>query len=107
MKIGRIEIKSAKLGKPDFGIFLNERKANGDKQHKFNFGKLIIQVIIHNTNKINMTKEKCIGLIKDRIKQCDEDNLKWPGSESWYEGKKRGLLDALELIGMVNNEQNK
>lgn len=47
MKIGRIEIKSAKLEKPDFGIFLNERKANGDKQHEFNFGKLIIQMIIH------------------------------------------------------------
>lgn len=47
MKIGRIEIKTAKLEKPDFGIFLNERKANGGKQHEFNFGKLIIQVIIH------------------------------------------------------------
>lgn len=46
-------------------------------------------------------------LIKKRIKKCDEDNLKWPGNDSWYEGKKRGLLDALELIGMVNNEQNK
>lgn len=54
-----------------------------------------------------MTKEKCIDLIKGRIKQCDKDNLKWPGSESWYDGKKRGLLDALELIGMLNNEQNK
>lgn len=48
MTIGRIEIKSAKLEKPDFGIFLNERKANGDKQHEFNFGKLIIKVIVHN-----------------------------------------------------------
>jgi hypothetical protein len=47
MKIGKIEIKSAKLEKSDFGIFFNERKANGDKQHEFNFGKLIIQVIIH------------------------------------------------------------
>lgn len=47
MKIGRIEIKTAKLEKPDFGIFLNERKTNGDKQHEFNFGKLIIKVIIH------------------------------------------------------------
>ena len=47
MKIGRIEIKSAKLEKSDFGIFLNERKANGDKQHEFNFGKLIIQLIVH------------------------------------------------------------
>ena len=47
MKIGRIEIKSAKSKKSDFGIFLNERKANGDKQHEFNFGKLIIKVIIH------------------------------------------------------------
>ena len=47
MKICNIEIKSAKLEKPDFGIFLNERKANGDKQHEFNFGKLIIQIIIH------------------------------------------------------------
>ena len=47
MKIGRIEIKSEKLEKPDFGIFLNERKSNGDKQHEFNFGKLIIKVIIH------------------------------------------------------------
>lgn len=47
MKIGRIEIKAAKLKKPDFGIFLNERKTNGDKQHEFNFGKLIIQLIIH------------------------------------------------------------
>lgn len=47
MKIGRIEIKSAKLEKPDFGIFLNLRNLNGDKQHEFNFGKLIIKVIIH------------------------------------------------------------
>lgn len=28
MKIGRIEIKTSKLEKPDFGVFLNERKAN-------------------------------------------------------------------------------
>ena len=56
---------------------------------------------------LNMTRDKCIEIIKEIIKKCDEDNLKWPGSESWYEGKKRGLLDALELIGMVNNEQNK
>ena len=54
MKIGRIEIKSAKLEKPDFGIFLNERKANGDKQHEFNFGKLIIQLIVHNEKKIDL-----------------------------------------------------
>lgn len=47
MKIGNIEIKKSYLKKPDFGIFLNERKANGDKQHEFNFGKLIIKVIIH------------------------------------------------------------
>jgi len=47
MKIGRIEIKTSKLERPDFGIFLNEKKANGDKQHEFNFGKLIIQIIIH------------------------------------------------------------
>lgn len=33
MKIGRIEIKSAKLEKPDFGIFLNERKANGGMEN--------------------------------------------------------------------------
>lgn len=46
MKIGRIEIKTSKLEKRDFGIFLNEKKANG-KQHEFNFGKLIIQIIIH------------------------------------------------------------
>ena len=54
MKIGRIEIKSAKLEKTDFGIFLNERKANGDKQHEFNFGKLIIQLIVHNEKKIDL-----------------------------------------------------
>jgi hypothetical protein len=47
MKIGRIEIKLTKLERPDFGIFLNEKKANGDKQHEFNFGKLIIQIIVH------------------------------------------------------------
>jgi hypothetical protein len=47
MKIGRIEIKTTRLERPDFGIFLNERKANGDKQHEFNFGKLIIQLIVH------------------------------------------------------------
>lgn len=47
MKIGRIEIKTSKLEKPDFGIFLNERKANGNKQHELNFRKLLIKIIIH------------------------------------------------------------
>ena len=50
MKIGRIEIKTTRLERPDFGIFLNEKKANGDKQHEFNFGKLIIQLIVHKKN---------------------------------------------------------
>ena len=58
MTIGRIEIESAKLEKPDFGLFLNERKANGDKQHEFNFGKLIIQLIVHKKYEIEKLENK-------------------------------------------------
>ena len=59
-----------------------------------------------------MTKEECMTLIRKRISECETDRVKdnertatnkgYVSNDSWYEGIKRGLQDALEIVGMID-----
>lgn len=61
-----------------------------------------------------MTKEECMELIRKRISKCEKEKMKemedfirtkrseFESNTSWYEGIKRGLQDALEIIGMID-----
>lgn len=53
-----------------------------------------------------MTLERCKELIKKRVKEARYEQTS-SNDYGYYVGKERGLLEALELIGMLNNEQNK
>lgn len=53
-----------------------------------------------------MNVERCKEIIKNRINKIDSEKLMFPDSDDWYDGKKKGLLEALEIIGMIN-KQNK
>lgn len=57
-----------------------------------------------------MTAEEIKKLIKARHKEYD--TLAWdlsqnPDNRSWYAGRARGLMDALELVGMLGKENNR
>jgi hypothetical protein len=58
-----------------------------------------------------MTKEECMELIRKRISKCEKEKMEdfirtnhsgFVSNTSWYEGIKRGLQDALEIIGMID-----
>ena len=58
-----------------------------------------------------MTKEECMTLIRKKISKCEEEKTKdsirtsyrgYISNDSWYEGIKRGLQDALEIVGMID-----
>lgn len=63
-----------------------------------------------------MTKEDCMELIRRRIEKYeneaiserlkDERNYYVNQLDTWYSGLKRGLLDALEIVGMIGNDKN-
>ena len=54
-----------------------------------------------------MTKEKCMELIRKRVNKERKDQKVLNSDYGYHVGKERGLLEALELIGMIDNEQNK
>lgn len=65
-----------------------------------------------------MTKEKIISLIKKRINEdveeyqkeleiCDKDKGYEKPSYSWHYGRIKAFREALELIGMLDNSNNK
>lgn len=58
-----------------------------------------------------MTKEECMSIIKTRIIKYENDRINnnertkqngYVSNDSWYEGVKRGLQDALEIVGMID-----
>lgn len=51
-----------------------------------------------------MTLEKIIKTLKNKAK---EYKVLTKEDYSFYEGKRRGILEALELIGMLDKENNK
>ena len=59
-----------------------------------------------------MTKNEVVALIKQKMKDA---KLKYEWSldtkryddSSWYSGMYRGLHDALQVIGMLDNEHNR
>lgn len=53
-----------------------------------------------------MSPTKCKELIKNRINKIEEERLMFPGNDSYYNGKKKGLLEALEVIGMIGKQNN-
>lgn len=53
-----------------------------------------------------MDVEKCKKLIKKRIEDCETDKQHYSNCDDWFEGKKRGLLDALELVGMIGKQNH-
>jgi len=53
-----------------------------------------------------MSPERCAELIKERIDKIESDRIMHPDCDDWFDGKKRGLLEALELVGMIG-KQNK
>lgn len=64
-----------------------------------------------------MTKQECMKLIRERIEKYDNEDIcerlrdernYYAGNLSdWYSGIKKGLIEALEIVGMVDKEQNK
>lgn len=57
-----------------------------------------------------MTKEKCMEIIRKRLGEVEKELKKRTGGEddwSWYDGLSKGMKSALELVGMIDNEQNK
>ena len=59
-----------------------------------------------------MTKNEAVALIKQKMKEV-KLNYKWSldtkhyDDSSWYNGIYRGLQDALQIIGMLDNEHNR
>lgn len=53
-----------------------------------------------------MKYEKIIKTIKEKVHENKKLSM-GTGNYSFYEGKRRGLLEALELISMLNSEHNK
>ncbi len=53
-----------------------------------------------------MSIEKCIQLIKERMEKCEEEKQHYPNCDDWFDGKKRGLLEALELVGMIGKQNH-
>ena len=58
-----------------------------------------------------MTREECMSIIRKRIVKYENDRIKdnertnqsgYVSNDSWYEGVKRGLKDALEIVGMID-----
>ena len=59
-----------------------------------------------------MTKEEVMSVIKTKIawskKECDDYfNRGNYDSANWYEGIVKGLEQALEVVGMLDNEHNR
>jgi len=62
-----------------------------------------------------MSKDEIIKLLKKRIKEytnsADEESKKEnpisSDNATWYNGRARGVLDALEIIGMLDKKNNK
>jgi hypothetical protein len=54
-----------------------------------------------------MTKERAIELIRGRMekyKHDHENRIGYTGDcDEWFEGVQRGLKDALEIVGMIDN----
>ena len=59
-----------------------------------------------------MTKNEVVALIRQKMKDA-KLNYEWSldtkryDDSSWYSGIYRGLQDALQVIGMLDNEHNK
>ena len=51
-----------------------------------------------------MTLEKLLKLLKNKAKKYE---VLTKEDYSFYEGKRRGILEALELIGMLDKENNR
>lgn len=58
-----------------------------------------------------MTREECMSIIRKRIIKYENDRIEdnertnqsgYVNNDSWYEGVKRGLQDALEIVGMID-----
>jgi hypothetical protein len=59
-----------------------------------------------------MTKNEIVALIRQKMKDaklnCEIALAKREFDEySWYDGIQRGLQDALQVIGMLDNEHNR
>lgn len=59
-----------------------------------------------------MTKNEVVALIRQKMKDA-KLNYEWSldtkryDDSSWYSGIYRGLQDALQVIGMLDNEHNR
>lgn len=59
-----------------------------------------------------MTKNEAVALIRQRMKDAKKDydiaiaNRRFDES-CWYVGIQKGLQDALQVIGMLDNEHNR
>ena len=60
----------------------------------------------------NMNKNEAMALIRQKMKDA-KLNYEWSldtkryNDSSWYNGIYRGLQDALQVIGMLDNEHNR
>ena len=59
-----------------------------------------------------MTKNEAVALIRQKMKDAEKNYeialAKREFDEcSWYNGIQRGLQDALQVIGMLDNEHNR
>ena len=59
-----------------------------------------------------MTKNEAMALIKQKMKDAKLNyehalDTKRYDDSSWYNGIYRGLQDALQVIGMLDNEHNR
>lgn len=60
----------------------------------------------------NMNKNEAAALIRQKIKDAEKNyevalaNRSFDDC-SWYNGIQRGLQDALQVIGMIDNEHNR
>ena len=59
-----------------------------------------------------MTKNEAVALIRQKMKDAEKNyeialaNRRFDDC-SWYNGIQRGLQDALQVIGMLDNEHNR
>lgn len=77
-----------------------------------NLQKILRKKLNNVRNCSNMTKNEAVALIRQKMKNAEKNYeialVKREFDEcSWYNGIQRGLQDALQVIGMLDNEHNR
>ena len=54
-----------------------------------------------------MTKEQVMNLLNKRIENAEENRKRYTNCDEYYYGVIEGLKQAKEIVGMLDNENNR